>query len=120
TAELQVCPVKKWITQCIRNRFGPLLKFLSVGFIAGAIGFIYSIGAHGPPLIMITIEPGLGDIGKLMIFGHLLWRQVTMVIDNGHSTGILMVKPLRGCCSQQEMLIQKLFHTHCLWCLEPG
>ena len=88
-------PVIQRVAQGIRHCSSPLLKFFVIGFVASAISFSHPIGAHGPPLVVIAVQPGLAEVVKNFVFGYLLWRQMVVVVDNGHFAGVLMVEQSR-------------------------
>jgi len=51
---------------------------------------MYTVGAHGPPFVMIAMEPNFCDIIENPVFGNILWREVTMIIDDGHISRIIV------------------------------
>src|SRR6516162_3017896 len=110
-----MCPLKQWITQSVGNSRCPLFKFFPIGFISCAITFGNSIRAHGPPLVMISVQPNLGKVFKLLVFSNFLGRQMTMIIDDGHALRILMVQTPGCFIIEQKVLVQKWAHTTCFY-----
>ena len=79
--------------------------------VSGNASFRDAIGAHGPPFVMVIIEPDPGNILKRDIFCDLPNRQVAMEIKNGHPGRVLMIQGL-GCGRfEQELFRQKGFHS---------
>jgi hypothetical protein len=59
---------------------------------------------------MIAIQPDLRKVFKPAVIGNVLWIQMAMVIDDGHSGCVLMVQGPGRLCLQQKILIQEFFH----------
>ena len=85
------------------------LEFLPGRGIAGDIIFIHAVGAHDPPLIVVTAQPDLGDVGKTPVFLHLLGADVAMIVHNGAIGSIFMIKFLCGFGGQQKIFVHKRF-----------
>src|SRR3546814_5395236 len=60
-------------------------KLFAVGLVAGDIAFINPIGPHGAPLIVVAVEPYLGNVIKLRVFSYLLRREMAMVVYDRRS-----------------------------------
>ena len=64
--------------------FRPFLKFLPIArILTGAVFFIHTVGAHGPPFVMITFEPYLLEVVEPVIICDIGRVQMTMVINDG-------------------------------------
>ena len=94
----------EWVAQGVGNGCRPLLKFFVIGLASGAIVFRDAIGAHGPPFVVVAVQPGLGQVVKAFVFGNLLRWQVVVVINDGHFMGILVVEQPRRLTLQQKIL----------------
>lgn len=94
----------KWVAQGVRHGFGPFLEFGKVVLFPGAIAFIDAIGSHGPPLVMIAVQPDLGQVVERQITGNLIGRQMTMVVDDRHRFGKLVVELLGRFRLQQKVV----------------
>jgi hypothetical protein len=81
--QLQRRPVVHGVAQAIRHRRGKCLKALPITGRAGAERFADTIAPHGPPLVVITVEPDLREIVPCLVLGYLLRRQVIVVVDDG-------------------------------------
>jgi hypothetical protein len=60
---------------------------------------------------MVSCQPDLSEVFEPDILRYLLRIQMTMVIDDGHLAGNLMVELL--CCFglKQEIAVKKWFHA---------
>ncbi len=90
--QLQVRPVIERISKTARHGLRPSLELLVVTCIAGDIFFRHAVSPHRPPLVMVAVEPGLGYIIEPMVGGDKIGRQVTVIVVNGHSLCVLVVK----------------------------
>ena len=106
-----MCPVVQWISHGIWNRFRPFLKFCKIIRISGNEVFINSIGSHSPPFIMIAIQPDLCQVFKFSVRSDIFRREMTMVIDDGHFSRMVMIQLFSSFIFQNEIFIQKLFHS---------
>ena len=52
--------------------------------------------SHGAPLIMVTAQPQLGDIGILLVFGDFLRRHMAVIVDDGEIFGVGVIEDLRS------------------------
>ncbi|MBA7705172.1 hypothetical protein ES703_113996 [subsurface metagenome] len=105
-----MCPVVKRISQSIWNGLCPFFELFVIAGIAGAEPFADAVGSHRPPFVMVAVEPGLGEIVKLMVDGYLLDRQMAVIIINGHFLGVFVVKSLCRFCLQEKIFIHKFSH----------
>ena len=114
--QLQMSPMIKRVTECIRNGLSPLLEFLPIrGILTGAILLVDTIGTHGTPLIVVATQPQLSNTLKLVVFGHHLRNQMTMIVDNGHFSRMIVIQVLCHLGLQNKVLIIELLHkTVCL------
>ena len=104
SAEFHVGPVIQRVAERGGDGLGPFLELLAIRGVARAITFLHAVGAHRAPLVMVAVEPGLGEVLELLIFGDLLRRQVTMVVDNRHVARVLVVQRDRSIVLQQKVL----------------
>ncbi len=81
------------ITQRLRRDFGPLLEFFPIGSVTGDEAFIHARRTQGPPFVMVAFEPDSGQILETPIFGNILRRQMTVVIDDRHFGREIVIKP---------------------------
>ena len=104
-------PMIKRVAERVRDCAGPGEEFfLGIG-IAGDDGFRFAIGAHGPPFVVIALQPHLAEICKTPIVGHLGRWQVIVVIEDRLALGVLVVQPLRGIVAQQKVVVNKRHGT---------
>ena len=71
TLQLQVRPVVERVAQRVRHRLRPRLELLPVRRVAGAEPLRHAVGAHRPPLVVIAVQPDLGDRGEAVVLGDL-------------------------------------------------
>ena len=109
-SELEVRPVVEGIAQRVRNRLGPGLELLPVGRLAGDRPLGDAVGAHRPPLVVVTVEPDLRQRPEPVIVGHLLRREMTVVVEDRLSGGDAVIELGRDRRVEQEVLVQERFH----------
>ena len=113
-AQLEVRPVVKWIAQALGHGGGPGVQFFAVAGIAGAKTLVDTVRTHGPPLIVVTGEPGLGDIGELVVAGDLVRRQVAVVIDDRLGRRVVVIQALGLGLSKRKLSSMKGGMLPCL------
>ena len=74
-------------------RPGP--ELFIIGGAASNVFFIDPVGAHGPPFVMIAVEPDLGQILKIPVAGNLRYRQVAVIVNDRLIFGVFVVKYFR-------------------------
>jgi hypothetical protein len=89
--EFEMGPVKEGIAERVGDGVGPGLEFFERGGVTCAIALGDAVGAHGPPLVMIALEPDLEQIGELAVFGEILGREMIVVVQNGLVLGVGVV-----------------------------
>ena len=67
--EFQVRPVIERVAEGERNRARPGHELVERAGFACAERFAHAICAHGTPLVVITFEPDLEQVGELSILG---------------------------------------------------
>ena len=109
--QLQMSPVIKGVTESIRNGLSPLLELFPIGgILTSAILLVDTIGTHGTPLIVVATQPQLSNTLKLVVFGHHLRNQMTMIVDNGHLSRMIVIQVLCHLGLQNEVIIIELLH----------
>ena len=64
------------------------------GSVAGDKLFFNTIGPHGAPFVMVTVQPDLRQVFKLFILGNIANRQVTVIVINRHAFGVLVLEEI--------------------------
>ena len=114
--QFQVCPVVQRVTEGVRHGLSPLLKLLPVaGVLAGAVSLIHTVRTHGTPLIVVTAEPQLCDALETMVVGHHFGDQMTVIIDDGHLSRMVVIQVLSRLGLQNEVIIIELLHNYYLF-----
>ena len=114
--KLKVSPVIKRVTECIWHCLCPLFKLLPVaGILSCAVLLVDTVGTHSTPLIVIATQPQLGNTLKLVILGHHLWNQMTMIVDNRHFSRMIVKQVLCHLGLQNKVFIIELLHNFVLF-----
>src|SRR5690606_15611755 len=90
--ELQVGPVVERVAQALGDGLGPGLELLALAGIAGAEALGHTVAAHGAPLVVVALEPDLGQVGVAAVAGDLGGVQVAVVVDDGQLGGVVVVE----------------------------
>ena len=81
--QLEVGPVVQGIAQRVRYRLSPGQELVAGAGYAGDLAFSYAVGPHGPPLIVIAVQPNPGDILEFLVTGNFIRRQMAVIINDG-------------------------------------
>ena len=101
-AQLQVRPVEEGIAERVRHGLGPGLKFFTRGGSAGDPFLRDAVGPHGPPLVVIAIEPDGVEVFKPPIFRDIARAQVAVVVDDWLPGGDVVIEGGGGIAGEQE------------------
>jgi hypothetical protein len=82
--EFQMCPMVQRVPHGIWNGVGPFAEFLFIRGVACYIFFFDAKSSHGPPFIVIAVDPDLGDGIKNHIFSEVPRRQMVVIIYDWH------------------------------------
>ncbi len=108
-------PMIKRVSHAVRNSTCPFLKLFPIGGIpAGNERLVYTVGAHRTPFVVVAFEPYSGKVLEFMVVCHIFRIEVTMIVYNGLVFSILMIQTLRNRCLEEEILVDKWFHTGCM------
>ena len=72
----------KGIAQQSRYGPGPRNEFVVRIRSAGTVFLVDTARAHGPPLVVIALEPDFKKIVELPIFCDVAWVKVAVIIEN--------------------------------------
>ena len=95
-AQFQVSPVVKRVAHSMLQGIRPFLEFLECRFVAGDILFGNTVCTHGTPFVMVSAQPNLCQVGKLVVVGYLLRDQMTMIVNDRHLRCMFVIQFL-GC-----------------------
>ena len=109
--QLQVCPVIQRVAQGVGNGLCPLLKLLPVGSVlTRAETLVNSIGTHGTPFVVVATQPQLGDALETMVVSYHFGNQVTVIVNDGHLSRMVVEKILCYFVIQHKVLVIELLH----------
>ena len=109
--QLQVGPVVDGVAHQGGHNGGEALEFLLEGGLAGDVLLGHAAGAHHPPLVVVAGQPGLANVGELLVLVNLLGIQVAVVVEDGHALGILMIEPAGRLAVEQKVIGDECFHS---------
>ena len=110
-AQLHVRPVVERVAEGVRDRAGPGLELLPVGGVARAEALGHPVRAHRPPLVVVALQPDLGDRAEAVVGRHQLGREVAVVVDDRQVPGDAVVEVPRGLRLQQEVVVDEGLHA---------
>ena len=80
TLQLQMTPMEQRVADCLVQSFCPFLELFSVRSAAGDVVFVYAVGTHLTPLVVVTTQPNLGDVFKLSVLRNFLRVDMAVII----------------------------------------
>ena len=92
------------------DRLGVSQEFVIIVSVSGDPLLGDAVAAHGPPLVVVAVQPELGEIFSGFVFTDLLGAEVAVVVDDGLLFRKVVVEHFRCVIQEHEVLIQKLFH----------
>ena len=66
-----------------------------------------AIGAHGAPLIVVALQPGLGEVAELLVFGDPLRREMAVVVEDGLGLGVVVEEADGGGGFEEEVVVDE-------------
>ena len=109
--QLHVRPVVQRVAHRVGHRARPRLELLPGRCVSRAVPLVHAVGPHRAPLVVIAVEPDLGDRGEAVIARHLLRREVAVIVDDGEAGSDAMVEVDRHRALEQEILRQEPRHA---------
>ena len=109
--QLHVRPVIERAAQGVGHGPGPRLELLPRRGVTRAEPLGHAVGPHRAPLVVVAVEPDLRDRREPMVVGHLLRRQVAVVVDDREAGGAAVVEVDRDRALEQEILRQETRHA---------
>src|SRR5208283_2912903 len=94
--QFEMGPVIERIAETVRDGGGPSEKLVVGGSVAGTKGFGDAVGSHGPPFVVVTLEPDLEEVVKLPVGGDVRGGEMRVEIQDGLSGGEFLVKMAGG------------------------
>ena len=104
-AQLQVRPVEERIAERVRHGLGPRLEFFPRGGGAGDPLLRDAVGPHGPPLVVVAIEPDGVQVFKPPVLGDVARAQVAVVVDDGLPSRDIVIEGSGCVAGEQEGVV---------------
>src|SRR6202140_529890 len=108
--QLQVRPVIERIAQRVGHGSRPGQKFLVGRGAPSDVLFRNPIGPHGPPFVVVSLQPDLKQICELPIFRNVLRGKMAVIIEDRLGRRKPMVKAPCGIVRQKEIFGEKAGH----------
>jgi len=105
------CTVIEGIPKCFRNRLRPLCELLPIRCISGDVAFIDTTCPHCAPLVVVTAQPDLREVGERPVFSDVTRREMTMIVNDGEGFSKGVVQLSCRFALQQEIVMDK-FSVH--------
>ncbi len=102
--QFQMHPMVKRTAQEPGNRLRPLQELLPVRSVPGNETFVDTIGAHGPPGIMVMGQPDPGQVFESCVFRNVPRREVGVKIIQRGKLGIGSVERASRFAFQQKIV----------------
>ena len=110
--QLHVRPVVERVPQGLGHGGGPGLELLEVRGVSGDEPLGHPVRAHGPPLVVVAVQPGLGERAEAVVARHLLGRQVAVVVHDGQVAGVAVEELGRDVALEQEVVVHEAGFGH--------
>ena len=101
-------PVIQRVADGFGKRSGKCLEFLFGIGTSGNQFLRNAAGPHDAPFIMVGTEPEIGNVTETDVVRDFGNRNMTMVINDRHVLGVLVIQHLRALRIQKEVFIHKL------------
>ena len=105
-AEFEMSPVVEWVTQSIGDGGGPSVELFAVARVTGDVAFGNAVGTHCPPLVVIVLEPDLGDVFPAVIVMYLVGREVGMIVEDRLFGRGLVVEVACGFVTEKKVVVE--------------
>ena len=103
-------PVVERVAERLGHRARPGLELVEVRRVAGAELLRDAVRAHRPPLVVVALEPDLGDRAEAVVRRHQLRREVAVVVDDRQVLRRAVVELARRLGLEQEVVVEEGLH----------
>ena len=103
-------PVVERVAERLRHRARPGLELVEVRRVARAEPLRDAVRAHRAPLVVVALEPDLGDRAEAVVARHQLRREVAVVVDDRQVLGGAVVELARRLALEQEVVVDEGLH----------
>ncbi len=108
--ELQVAPMVQGVAQQVGHDAREGVELLPVGRVPGTKAFSNAVGAHLAPLVVVAVEPDLGDVLPVGVCGDLGRRKVGVKVDDRQLGRVVEVEADRLVVLKQEPFVDQTTH----------
>ena len=103
-------PVVERVAERLGHRARPGLELVEVRRVPGAVLLRDAVRAHRPPLVVVALEPDLGDRAEAVVGRHQLRREVAVVVDDRQVLRRAVVELARRLGLEQEVVVEEGLH----------
>src|SRR6185312_1304676 len=104
-------PVVERIAQRVWDRLCPGEELLIGLNVACAITFVYAVGAHCTPLVVISFEPDFKQIAKAPVLSDVFGRDMAVIVNDRLRFCVALVQFPRGAVLQEKIIVNEWAHV---------
>ena len=105
--QFEMSPVVKGIANATCYGGSPRQELLIGTGISRAETFGDTVGAHGPPFVVIAFQPDFHQIVKAAVAGNVVGWDVAVIVHNGQPGGVFVIQMFGGFVAQKEVIMNK-------------
>ena len=105
--QLEVRPVVERVAEGVGHGGAPGVELLARRGIPGADALRHAVGAHGAPLVVVSTQPDLGQVGELVVVRDQCLREVAVVVVDRLGLGEVVIQVARGVGLEQEVVVDE-------------
>jgi len=105
-----MAPMVEGVAQQVGHDAREGVELLPVGRVPGTKALSNAVRAHLAPLVVVAVEPDLGDVLPVGVRGDLGRRQVGVKIDDRQLGRVVEVETDRLVVSKHEVLVNQTTH----------
>ncbi len=100
-------PVIERVPEALRHRGCPRRELVVRFGVARAAALRHTVGAHGPPLVVIALQPDFEQVGEAAILGDVARRQVAVIVQDRLICRVVPVKPSRRFGLEEKIVVNE-------------
>lgn len=105
--QFQGRPMIKRVPQGVWDRFGEGEKLLFPRRSSRDVAFRDAICSHGPPLVVITTEPDMGEAFEALIPRNLVYREMRVVVENWLVLRKVVIQTAGGFGGEKKIVVKE-------------